>query len=393
MLVAQKSPIAALSRREPNEKLGKIGFQLECKFIFKQLLHQTNSFHTSIPALMKPYLFLFLFFSLIQSQLNAQFLYEKPDYGVKFLSYFGIGSESVQKPSILGYDACHYALIQRESELVEQGLGVPVCFYNDVLTSSGAKTLIEQLQKEYTKLKDADLEKHLSAIEAKIKSANISTSLINQLRNGIDEFYKGKAIRIMSSPNYIMLNKCHTVLDNYTSTCSNIKNLATALKEHYSLFWSFAAFKNRVEHKLANKELAIGLVITGEVQDVYAHNAVRTIYKDQSTTPSIFIKSTKEQSVEQIAFRQFDSKWYVTLEKGKTSKIFVDNAPLTPIARQIQSTVAELDPILKNMHLGFTEKAAPYDYVVHFTFAIIKQGTAFKLRLVEASFGTILEKC
>ena len=342
---------------------------------------------------MKPYLFLFLFFSLTQSNLTAQFLYEKPDYSVKFLSYFGIGSESVQKPSILGYDACHYALIQRESELVEQGLGVPVSFYNEVLTSSGAKTLIEQLQKDYKKLKDADLEKRLAAIASKINGASISTSLLNQLRNGIDEFYKGKAIRIMSSPNYIMLNKCHTVLDNYTSTCKNIKDLAAALKEHYSLFWSFDAFKNRIEHQLANKELAVGLVITGDVQEVYAHNIVRTIYKDKSTTPSIFIKSIKEQSVEQIAFRQFDSKWYVTLEKGQNNNIFVDNAPLTPIARQIQSTVAQLDPVIKNMHLGFTEKAAPYDYVVHFTFAIIKQGTAFKLRLVDTSFGTILEKC
>ena len=90
---------------------------------------------------------LFLLSSIIvlfSASSKAQKGYAKPDFSVQYVSYFGIGSKSVQKSAVIGYNASNYALMQEAlPEWTDQGLGLPVYFYKKMIESCGADKLID----------------------------------------------------------------------------------------------------------------------------------------------------------------------------------------------------------------------------------------------------------
>lgn len=322
---------------------------------------------------------LFFFLSIGLNFLNAQEWYSKPDFSVQYISYFGIGSESVQKPSVLGNYATNYARMQQAlPNLTGQGLGIPVYFYRETLKNCGADQLINKLWADFSALSKESVSKRLTTIRKKIKEAIIPKMLLNQLNNAINEFYIGKKIRLSASPNY--------QLDEHQSTKPIIaivldkKDLAISIAKLYASFWEVDAFYEHITNKqqLKPSELALGLLLTEAFEYGYAIGRINTNYKTQ--TPSIEIMSKREKSTERIGFSQFNSKWYRIYQKAEKDNVFVANASLTPTVRALQRAIVKLDPILRSLIPKFKEfNDKAYKTVV--TFIIIKQGGNFYLRL------------
>lgn len=322
--------------------------------------------------LMRVLLFLLIVFTKFTT--NAQQPYSKPDFGVQYISYFGIGSKSVQQPSVVGYNAANYALMQDQlPEWTDQGLGIPFSFYKEIMESSGASELISKLQLDKATLDEKKLILRLNSIRAKIEKANVPKALINQLKNAIDEFYKGKKIRLSSSPNYL-IPKSFSIL-SATSTDELSKNILQV----YASFWEVDLAKTRLYNNEWNKkQAAIGILITQGFEYGYAIGRAQTDYTTKE--PSIKILSKRETSTERITFAKFDSKWYRVNEKADKSPVFVDHAALTPTVRNLQKAMVLLDPILRapiSKSKTFNDK----EYSTVFTFIIKKSNAGFVLKL------------
>ncbi|MCP4442500.1 MAG: hypothetical protein GY810_26640 [Aureispira sp.] len=333
--------------------------------------------------------------SCIVLRSQGQQSYAKPDYSVKFLSYFGIGSESVQKKSTLGYNAAYYALLQRKfPEITSQGIGVPVHFYNEVLKSSGADKLIAQFAKEQDNLGDEGKAKRLRTIQNTIKKAKLPQSLINQFNNAYEEFYAGKKIMLSASPNHKTLGKGFAFSPKGTyTTITDKKSFASDVLQIYASFWEENSIIDLKKNGLAKvvEQLAIGILITEYFEKpAITGNAESCYYAPSSNSlqknPSIYITSLKEGCAskhdEWLRFKQFDSKWYQNLnspelQQPKECKVFLDNATLTPIIRQLQQVLSTLDPgIRKRSKLEQNDN-------IGVDFCILKTKTGYRLQLLE----------
>lgn len=305
------------------------------------------------------------FIGLFSTFSKAQTGHVKPDFAVQYVSYFSIGSKSVQKPAVIGYNAANYALMQEAlPEWTDQGLGVPVYFYKELLKSCGADKLIDAFIADYNKMNRKNIAPRLLAIREKIKTAKVSKNLKSQLRNAIDEFYKGKSIRLSSSPNFL-LNKAGPTF----SLTSSMDDLGANIALIYASFWEEDAVIPRFSNKEINqKQLALGILVTQGFEYGYAIGRVQTDYTTKD--PSINILSKRETSTERIGFPKFDSKWYRTYQEAEKAPVFVDNAALTPTVRALQKVMTVLDPILRS---DLSKKSLPNeDYTTVFTFIIKK---------------------
>lgn len=305
-----------------------------------------------------------LAFLFIAASSKAQTSYTKPDFAVQYVSYFGIGSESVQKAAVIGCNAANYALMQQAlPEWTDQGLGIPVYFYKNTLETCGADKLIQKFLADYKNLNEKQLGTRLLKIRETIMGASISKSLINQLKNAIAEFYKGKKIRLSSSPNF------QSTTGTFSIT-SSIEDLTPSIAQIYASFWDLDAVKTRFSNKnLDPQKLALGILLTQGFEYGYAIGRVQTDYT--TPKPSILILSKRESSTERIGFSSFDSKWYQTYEKAKKTPIFVDNAALTPTVRELQKVANALDPLLRRK-ISASKILSNKDYTVVFTFVIKK---------------------
>lgn len=319
---------------------------------------------------------LFLFgciFTLLITNAQAQKAYIEPNFAVQYISYFGIGSASVQKPAVIGYNAANYALMQQAlPESTEQGLGIPVYFYKKTIESCGADQLILNLNEDYNNLNEKELILRLQKIRAAIIAANIPKSLSNQLKNAVDEFYKGKKIRLSSSPNFLLAN-------NTFSIVSSVEDLMSNIIQVYASFWTLEAVKARFSSKNLNKKrLALGILLTQGFEYGYAIGKIQTDYSTKE--PSINILSKRESSTERISFPRFDSKWYRTQKKAEKTPVFVDNAALTPTVRDLQKAIITLDSTLRT-NIYNTAEFSNKDYSLVFTFIIKKvEGEKFTVK-------------
>jgi hypothetical protein len=297
---------------------------------------------------------------------KAQTGYAKPDFAVQYVSYFGIGSKSVQKPAVIGYNAANYALMQEAlPEWTDQGLGVPVYFYKQMMESCGADKLIAAFIADYDRIQQKNIEPRLLAISTLIKNATISRNLKNQLKNAINEFYKGKKIRLSSSSNSFL-----TQGGAAFSVITSIDDLSASIALTYASFWELEAVIARFSNKnLDQKNLTVGILVTQGFEYGYAIGRVQTDYTTKE--PSINILSKRETSTERIGFPTFDSNWYRTYEKAKKAPVFVDNATLTPTVRALQKVMIVLDLILRT-EISSSKVFSNKDYTAVFTFIIKK---------------------
>jgi hypothetical protein len=308
--------------------------------------------------------FLFSIVLLFLAPSKAQKSYAKPDFAVQYVSYFGIGSASVQKPAVIGHNAANYALMQEAlPEWTNQGLGIPVFFYKKTLESCGADQLIHQLLANYNQLKEKELAIKLQKIRETILGASIPKSLSSQLKNAIGEFYKGKKIRLSCSPNFQATTATFSI-------AVSTEDLMPSIAQVYASFWQLDAVKTRLLNKnLDQKQLVVGILLTQGFEYGYAIGRVQTDYTTKY--PSINILSKRKSSTERIGFPKFDSKWYRTYQKAEKMPVFVDNAALTPTVRDLQKAMLVLDSILRT-EISKSKVLSNKNYTAVFTFVIKK---------------------
>lgn len=315
-----------------------------------------------------------LFVLFTTSIASGQQLHVKPDFAVQYISYFGIGSKSVQQPTVIGYNAANYALMQEKlPEWTDQGLGIPFSFYKEIMESSGANEFVKKIKTSRANLDEKELILALNNIRSKIEKASVPKALSNQLKNAIDEFYKGKKIRLSCSPNYLT-NKTFSVLSS-TST----KELSKSILQIYASFWQLDIAKARLyDQTWDKKQPAVGILITQGFEFGYAIGRAQTDYTAKE--PSIKILSKRETSTERITFPRFDSKWYRVNQKAEESPVFVNNAALTPTVRDLQKAMVLLNPILRK-GIYPLKSLTDQNYKTVFTFIIKKNNAGFTLKL------------
>lgn len=324
---------------------------------------------------------------------NLKVSIPKADKEMKFLSYFEIGGKAVQTANYIGTKASNYAMLQHEfPKYVRHGFGVPFYFYFETIKEAGADKLIKTLQDNSAKLSVSERNKQLKAIQARILAAKVPKSLLNQLRNMFDEYFKNTKIRLRSSTNCEDLpqfNGAGLYKSKGFHTKSSDAELEKKILEVYASLWSTLAFEERDFFGINHQQVGMAILINQSFDEEYANGVAITI-PNSSGTPSIYINSqTGENAVtnpsngqipEAIIFKQFDSKWYSTQSKSNIKNIFVDNAKLTPTVRELQKITAQIDKL-------FRTKLSSNDtttYGIDLEFKILKVDGIYQLYIKQA---------
>jgi hypothetical protein len=315
----------------------------------------------------------------------------EPDLSVQSFSHFDKGAKSVQTINCIGAKASNYALLQHHlPSYTRKGFAIPFYFYFETIKSCGADRLIQQLLNNKDNLSPTAIKNELKAIREKITQAQVPASLYKELEWIAEEHYKGKKIRLRSSTNCEDLptfNGAGLYESKGFWQGAERAIIRKKLLTVYASLWLDRAFEEREFFGINHQKVAMAILINEAFPDEYADGVALTL-PNSTGTPTIHINTQYgEVSVtnpegtatpEVIYFRQFDSKWYVTQAQSSIHNIFVDNAELTPLVRQLQKACAQIDRLLKK------GVAASDDYGVDIEFKIMKEATGFKLYIKQA---------
>lgn len=315
----------------------------------------------------------------------------KPDVSVRAFSHFTTGDRSVQTVTCIGAKASNYALLYHElPNYTRPGFAIPFYFYFQTIQACGADQLIRTLLKQKHQWTKERLHKQLETIRNAIMGATLKEQVFKELEIICKQYYKGKKIRLRSSTNCEDLpefNGAGLYVSKGFWEGSERTVIQQKILEVYASLWLVRAFEERDFFGIDHSKVAMGILINEAFPDEYANGVALTL-PNPTGTPSIHINTQYgEQSVtnpegkavpEVIYFRQLNSKWYVTESKSSIHNIFVENAALTPLVRQLQSACATLDTLLKK------ELEHPTHYGVDVEFKIMKEENKFRLYLKQA---------
>lgn len=279
----------------------------------------------------------------------------RPDASVLHLSYFGIGSESVQKPSVIGYQASSYALFQRVQPdkrnipTYKQAFGIPVSFYQELLKSPEVAAAIKALKKENYQVASKATKLALSNVRQAILGAQLSKSLVAQVYKAIDEeLGKKAAVQLTLSPTYTL-----PISQALMVSKSTRETIISDLKVLYASFWGEQYFYHRVQLLKAPFEAATGILMVHSRNDKpYVSGTVTVSFIGSQESPSITINAKNNWfgQTESIRFQYLDSKWYQVVEKSKKGHVFIDQPAFTPIARSLQTCGTEAYESIKTYY-------------------------------------------
>lgn len=310
----------------------------------------------------------------------------QPDLSLRAFSHFKTGSTTVQTVDCIGAKATNYARLQHViPNLVRPGFAIPFYWYFETIKSCKADRLIEALLKEKDKLSQAAIYQKLAAIRAKILAGKVDDYVFTELDLITAQYFKGKKVRLRSSTNCEDLpqfNGAGLYESKGFLEGSERAIIEKKLLKVYASLWLDRAFDEREFFGIDHKKAGMAVLINGAFPDEYANGVALTIPNEKGS-PTIHINTQYgELSVtnpengavpEAIYFRAFDSKWYVTESKSSVHNIFIENAKLTPLVRQLQDAMATIDGLLR------ANIARPENYGVDVEFKIMKEGNAFKL--------------
>ena len=255
--------------------------------------------------------------------------------------------------------------------------------------------LIQRLLKNKDDWSTAERKQALAAIRQKIGAATLKEHIFKELAIITTTYYKGKKLRLRSSTNCEDLpsfNGAGLYVSKGFWEGSERALIQKKLLEVYASLWLDRAFEEREFFGIEQEKVAMGILINEAFPDEYANGVALTL-PHPTGSPTIHINTqygelsvtnpTGTAQPEVLYFRHLDSKWYVTVSKSSVQNIFVDNAVLTPLVRQLQQASAQIDALLKH---NLTD---PENYGVDIEFKIMKEATGFKLYIKQARLLTI----
>jgi hypothetical protein len=325
------------------------------------------------------------------NQRKLKVIIPEPDVSVTSFSHFETGARSVQNVTCIGAKASNYALLYHQlPEYTRPGFAIPFYFYFQTIQSCGADKLIKTLLDNRKNWSAEQIEKALETIRIRIASASLNVSIFNELEIICSQYYKGKKVRLRSSTNCEDLaefNGAGLYVSKGFWQGSERAIIQKKILQVYASLWLTRAFEERDFFGIDHQKTAMGILINEAFPDEYANGVALTL-PNPIGTPTIHINTqygelsvTNPEGAEMpevIYFRELNSKWYVTESKSSVHNIFVDNAALTPLVRQLQQACAKIDALLRK------KVADPENYGVDVEFKIMKEGKAFKLYIKQA---------
>lgn len=314
-----------------------------------------------------------------------------PDLSVQSFSHFKTGEKSVQTVSCIGAKAANYALLYHKLPVyTRQGFAIPFYFYFKTIQSCGADELIRNLLKNKEKWSAEQLKAALATIRVKIEHATLDERIFKELELICEQHYKGKKVRLRSSTNcedLATFNGAGLYVSKGFWEGSDRALIQRKILTIYASLWLERAFEERAFFGIDHQKAAMGILINEAFPEEYANGVALTL-PNKEGTPSIHINTqygelsvTNPVGTEQpevIYFRQFDSKWYVTEARSSIHNIFVENALLTPLVRQLQQACIQIDALLR------ANVQDPENYGVDVEFKIMKEKMGFKLYIKQA---------
>lgn len=321
----------------------------------------------------------------------------EPDLSVKAFSHFNKGSKSVQTVHCIGAKASNYALLYHHlPEYTRLGFAIPFYFYVETIQSCGANLLIDELLENKENWSTKRIKEQLEVIRARIQQAILKEPIYKELEWILDNYYKGKKIRLRSSTNCEDLpsfNGAGLYVSKGFWEGSGRAVLEQKILEVYASLWLDRAFEEREFFGINHQKAAMAILIHEAFPNEYANGVALTL-PNPTGGSSIHINSQiGEASVtnpegtaqpEMIYFRALDSPWYVTQATSSIEPVFVDNAALTPLARQLQRACAEINTLLKK-NIPQSE-----NYGVDIEFKIMKEDKGYHLYIKQARLLDVL---
>lgn len=315
------------------------------------------------------------------------------DLSVRSISYFDIGSKSVQNVNCIGAKAANYALLQDElPKSVRKGFGIPFYFYDKMLKTSGTDKLIEKLIRDEAKISIWARNQQLKAIREKIRSAQVDEQLLRELKQIAKQYFPGKRIRLRSSTNCEDLptfNGAGLYKSKGFWETDDPAEIEKKILKVYASLWTSKAFEERAFFSIDHQKAGMAILINEAFREEYANGVVLTIpekvgglrihinsqYGENSVT-----NATVGEQAEAIFFRQKNSKWYVVESKSSIHDVFINQSDLTPLVRALQTISIQLDALLKKE----IESEKQINYGVDLEFKIMKEKMGFKLYIKQA---------
>lgn len=330
-------------------------------------------------------------------QRKLKVIIPEPDLSVRAFSHFKTGARSVQNVTCIGAKASNYALLYHElPQYTRPGFAIPFYFYFKTIRACGADQLIKNLLDHKKNWSAEQIEQALAKIRSQISNAKLEESIFNELNVICEQYYKGKKVRLRSSTNCEDLaefNGAGLYVSKGFWEGSERAIIQKKILEVYASLWLTRAFEERDFFGIDHRKAAMGILINEAFPDEYANGVALTLPNEEGS-PTIHINTQYgELSVtnpegaevpEVIYFQHLDSKWYVTESKSSVHNIFVENANLTPLVRQLQTACAKIDALLRK------KLADPENYGVDVEFKIMKEGTVFKLYIKQARLLNVI---
>ncbi|MCH2045507.1 MAG: PEP/pyruvate-binding domain-containing protein, partial [Saprospiraceae bacterium] len=317
----------------------------------------------------------------------------KMDLSVKSISYFDIGSKSVQKVNCIGSKAANYALLQHNlPKYVRKGFGVPFYFYDKMLKDAAVDDLIANLIRDEKKLSVWSRNQRLKAIQEKILAAKVDPRLLREIKSISLKYYKGKRIRLRSSTNCEDLpefNGAGLYKSKGFWEYDNLEVIEQKVLKVYASLWSPMAYEERSFFGIDHQQVGMAILINEAFREEHANGVVLTVPNTDGSM-SIHINSQSgENSVtnaesgqipEAIFFRKEDSKWYVTNTKSSIQNIFIEEPKLTPLVRELQRATVDISYLLKKDLASSKQNT----YGVDLEFKVMKDQNEYKLYIKQA---------
>ena len=295
----------------------------------------------------------------------------------------------------IGAKASNYAKIrQLFPKYVRKAHAIPFYHYFKTIQDCGAKQLIEELAQQ--KPTEAALQLKLKAIREKIKTAQVSNQLLDEIITLIQKDYHNAKIRLRSSTNCEDLAEFNGA-GLYESKGFKIAQGRQKLKEKilkvYASLWNDIAYQEREFYLIDHRKAGMAILINQAFPDEYANGVAITIFENKKLSSYIntqygenSVTNPKNGEIpETIHFKSAYQQNYA----------FTTHSNIHPIFKQkaLQSQLMELRKTLLAIHLTLTKnqrQLTNQTYGVDIEFKLMDENGVKKLYIKQARLLRVL---
>ncbi len=298
----------------------------------------------------------------------------------------------------IGAKAANYAIIQKNfAQYVRPGLAIPFGYYESVVQSSGAKTLISELISQKQDLSAAQVEKRLAEIQQAILNAKLPPAMLAAVTEAIQAQYPGQRVRLRSSTNCEDLpgfNGAGLYLSKGVDAAELKAKLESKLLQVFASLWTPIAWSEREYYFIDHSKVAMAVLINASYSDEYANGVLLTV-PDKNDFAIVINTQYGDSAVanpesgqipEALHYKSAAATQYVLDSKSSIHDIFLQDS--------LSAQLLELKNLAVRVHntfQAFAPQMAKTQYGVDIEFKVVRRSGGFQLYIKQARFlGQVL---